>query len=224
MAELKKNKIHNPQFVSDDVPDNISSHDIGRLWLDKTNKRFVVGLPNDSGHGHTLGLLTELDKDNITQNTANTFFSEILDFYCFVEPQITGDKHFDVGYDFFTDIDFIENATQELADYYSFFYLEVESVNSLGYVRTIQTLSGNKFVRLANGTDTYIYNSQPRTVVNYSKVSLPQTVKAVLELKFDNKDVVDRGFILGSDNKTILIYGDPDGFFIDRHIKVKCVK
>jgi len=154
--------------------------------------------------------------DNASSITINNSVETII-------PQVNGDKHYDYGYDFFTDELFLGNINQSIADYYSFFYVEVMSTNSNGYLRTISTDEGDKHVRLAIGSDNYIYNNSTKKVVNYSKIVMPFEIRGVIELKFDNNDVVDRGFELQEDNQTILIYGDPEGFFLNKKVKVKYI-
>jgi len=229
MSDTKKNKIHNPQFVTEAVPEIITESDIGRLWVDNVNKKIVIGIAGAEENSCVLtGLITDDDKNELEssisdiQSTVNvTYFSNILDTYATIEPQVNGDKHYDVGYDFFGDDNFIENSTQELDDYYSFFYIEVGSVEDVGYLRTISTDEGDKHIRPAIGADNYTYNNQNKKVVNYSKIILPFAIKGVIELKFDNKDIVEQGFELQEDKQTILIYGDPEGFFINKRVKVR---
>lgn len=223
MAELKKNKIHNPQFISDKVPESITKDDVGRIWVDNISKRFVIGVQGEPNQGRLVGLLTDDDKNEIKNNVANNYFSEIADVNVTIEKQIEGDVHFDKGYDFFSDDVFMKNATQELMDYYSFFYLEVENTNSINYIRTILTDSGEKHIRCATGHDSYSFNNQIFQIVNYSKIVLPTKVKGIIEIKFDNKDTLEYGFTLSLDMKTILIFGDPDGLFLNQTVKVRYV-
>lgn len=217
MSEIKKNKIHNPQFITEPVPENISASDVGRLWVDKVNKKLIIGLADDGESGMLTDVMTGIDKTDIS----NTYFSGLSDVYVTIEAQVNGDTHYDHGYDFFADSAYTENTTQDIDDYYSFFYIEVADTETAGYLRTISTAEGDKHIRAAIGADNYVYNSQTKKVVNYSKIILPFTVKAVVELKFENKDVVDQGFELQDDNQTILIYGDPEGFFINKKVKVR---
>lgn len=229
MSDIRRNKIHNPQFITDSVPETITESDIGRLWVDNVNKKLVIGIPGEEANSCVLtGLITDDDKSAIEssisdiQSTVNvTYFSNILDTYATIEPQVNGDKHYDEGYDFFSDDNYTENSTQELDDYYSFFYIEVESTESNGYLRTISTDQGDKHIRTAIGADNYVYETQSKKVVNYSKIIMPFEIKGVIELKFDNKDIVEQGFELKEDKQTILIYGDPEGFFLNKRVKVR---
>jgi len=218
---IKKNKIHNPQFITDTVPAVITKDDVGRLWIDKVNKKLVVGL-NDGVDGATItDVVTGIDKTILEKEISDTYFSGLSDVYAVIELQSNGDKHYDHGYDFFGDTNYLENSTQEIDDYYSFFYMEVASIDTVGYLRTISTDSGDKHIRNAIGSDNYIFNSTTKKVVNYGKIILPFKVKVIIELKFENKDIVEYGFELQDDKKTILIYGDPEGFFINQKVKVR---
>lgn len=162
-------------------------------------------------------------QDNIDEIVDNASSINIKNSVDVILPQVNGDIHYDSGYDFFADDIFNENITQDIADYYSFFYIEVPTTDSFGYLRTISTNEGDKHVRPAIGSDNYVYNSETKKVVNYSKIIMPFEIKAVIELKFENNDVVDRGFELQDDKQTILIYGDPEGFFINKKVKVRYI-
>lgn len=224
MTELRKNKIFNPQFVTDETPESISSDDVGRLWVDAKLGKFVVGINDKRKKSNvSVALLTDIDRDDIDEKVSNTYFSELIDFYAIIEAQQSGDRHFDAGFDFFTDDVFLKNTDQVLDDYYSFYYVEVENKQSQNYIRTISTQFGEAHIRCANGHDTYLYDNALYKVVNYSKIILPTPVKKVIDLRFDNKDTVENGFILHSDKKTIYIYGDPEGFFLNKTVKVRCL-
>jgi len=224
----KKNKIHNPQIVTDSVPDTITSVDFGRMWADKTSKKIVIALTDENNQGVLTGLITEIDKSEIQNSIStiqtimtDTYFSAVGDVYATVVEQVNGDTHYDSGYDFFSDANYTENTNQAIDDYYSFFYVEVPDTISSGYLRTIETTEGPKHIRPAIGSDNYVYNNQAQKVVRYSKITLPFTVKEVVEIKFDNKDIIEQGFDLQSDKQTVLIYGDPEGFFINKRVKVR---
>lgn len=221
MSDIKKNKIHNPQFITEEVPVSITDSDVGRLWVDKANKKLIIGLTDDGEAGVLTDVMTGIDKTVMENDISNTYFSGLSDVYATIVLQVNGDTHYDQGYDFFSDTSFIGNSTQEIDDYYSFFYIEVPTIESSGYLRTVSTSEGDKHIRNAIGSDNYIYNSQTKKIVNYSKINLPFVVKAVVELKFENKDIVDQGFVLHSDKQTILIYGDPEGFFVNKKVKVR---
>jgi len=46
MGIVKKNKLHNPQIITDAPPSTITESDIGRLWVDKTNNTISIALGN----------------------------------------------------------------------------------------------------------------------------------------------------------------------------------
>lgn len=225
---IKKNKIHNPQIITDPVPTEIRAEDIGRLWVDHTQNKIVVAVPNGDGGAKAKMLLDDENATEIIANVADkvaqSYFIDIRDQYATIIAQTNGDTHYDSGYDFFGDVDFLNSMTQDQEDYYSFFYIEVPSTTSSGYLRTISTVDGSKHIRKAIGADNYVYNSQNQKVVNYSKILLAAPVKDVVEIKFENKDVLEEvGYELQEDKQTILIYGDPEGFFINKQVKVKYV-
>jgi len=223
MADPRKNKIYNLQFVTDDIPKNITSDDVGRLWIDKNKKKIVVGLVDEHDNSLTTCLLTDFDRVEIVSNAAKIYFSEVIDIQATILPQEISNVHFENGYDFFSDELFLTNADQSLNDYYSFFYLEVPSTTSKGYVRTINTVNGETHIRCATGYDVYMYDGNEEQIVNYSKIILPRTVKSIVEIRFENKDIMEKGFFLHSDKKTIFIFGDPEGFFLNSKVKVKCL-
>lgn len=217
MAE-KKNKIHNPQFVTDAAPSTVQSEDIGRIWFDKTNHAIKLAITNkDTGNPELRNLL---DSNNLV-DIDNQYFKGTTEEYVNIVAQEAGDKHYDNGYDFFSDPIFIQHSTQETDDYYSYFYKEVPDTSSPGYARTISTDVGVKHVRPAYGSDTYQYNSTTYNLTNYSKIILTTPVKEIIDISFANKDILAAGFELLADKKTILIYADPDGFFINQTVKVK---
>ena len=221
MGTIKKNKIHNPQLVTENVPEIVNADDFGRLWVDKTTNKLYLAIKDDEGNPTTVSMFDSVGKNRFQKEIEQTYYKAIIDEYVTVIPQTNGDKHYDIGFDFYSDTIFTKNLTQELEDYYSWFYLEVPTTTDVGYLRTISTSDGEKHIRAAKGSDNYSYNSQLYKVVNYSKIILSQSVKSIVEIKFDNKDVLDHGFELLPDGKTILIYCDPEGFFLNKTVKVR---
>ena len=218
MGLIKKNKIHNPQIITDAVPSTISDNDIGRLWIDKSNNTISIAIGNkDTGIPELRNIL---DTSNYTEMDLK-YFTGVEEEMTQIVSQEVGDKHYDYGYDFFTDELYLKNTTQEIDDYYSYFYKEVPDTTSNGYLRTISTDNGVKHIRTANGKDTYIFNSVTYNLVNYSKINLNKPAKEIISISFDNKDQLTNGYELTQDKKTILIYADPDGAFINKNVKVK---
>ena len=218
MGIIKKNKIHNPQIITDTAPTTITADDIGRLWVDKTTNTVSIAM-----HHKTTGapeLRNFLDSTD-TIEIGNKYYSSISEEFATIELQVAGDEQYDFGYDFFTDAVFLENTNQAYDDFYSYYYKEVPETTSNGYIRTLSTSNGIKHVRRANGHDTYTYNSAQYNLVNYTKITLAQEIKDIIEIKFYNKDVLENGYKLLDDKKTILIYADPEGFFVGQTVKVK---
>lgn len=217
---IKKNKIHNPQLVTDLVPSTVTEEDLGRMWIDTEHDGIYVAIKNK--FTGVPELRSMLDSSTMTA-IDGAYFSDIVYEYSLIIPQEAGDKHYELGYDFFNDAIYIENATQENDDFYAFYYIEVSSTDAPNYIRSISTESGIKHVRAANGYDTYDYMSVTYPLTNYSKIVLNSPIKAVVDIKFENKDVLETGFELLNDKRTILIYADPEGFFINSLVKVRCV-
>jgi len=218
MSSNKKNKLYNPQIITDTIPSTVSDMDIGRIWVDKVSNTISIAVGNkDTGNPELRNILDTTDLETID----NGYYKGVSEEYATIEPQVDGDLHFDNGYDFFTDKVYLENATQEYDDFYSYYYKEVDDTSSAGYIRTISTDAGVKHVRLAIGTDTYKYNDDTKNLVNYSKIKLTNSAKDIVSITFDNKDTLEAGFTLLDDNKTILIYADPEGFFLNKTVKVK---
>jgi len=220
MGLVKKNKLHNPQIVSDAPPVSITSNDIGRLWVDKITNTMSIAIGSKiDGSPELRNILDSNDLNDIDNN----FYKGISEEFADITLQVSGDKHFDNGYDFFDDSIFLENSNQDLDDYYSFFYKEVADSTSIGYIRSISTIDGVKHIRAANGNDSYLYDDNTISHVKYSKIILTTKVKDIISITFDNKDILESGFELQSDKQTILIYADPEGFFINKRVKVKYI-
>ena len=218
MGIIKKNRIYNPQIITDSAPTTITSEDIGRLWVDKTTNIVSIAMPHKTtGAPELRNLLDNTD----SLEMGSKYYSSIGEEFAEIELQVAGDEHYDFGYDFFTDVVFLENTNQEFDDFYSYYYKEVPETTSNGYIRTISTDDGVKHIRMANGNDTYTYNSTEYNLVNYTKIILSKEIKDIIEIKFDNKDVLVYGYKLLNDKKTILIYVDPEGFFIGKTVRVK---
>lgn len=218
MAFDKKTKIHNPQIVTEVPPQTVSDSDIGRIWLNPNNKTISIALWNkQSGLPELRELLDSADIPDLN----STFINAIIDENVTIIPQTIGDLHFDNGYDFFSDSIFLENASQPEIYFYSFFYKLVDSPESDGYVRSISTSDGVKHVRNIYGTERYVYNSNEYNITNYSKINLSQPVKGVLDIIFDNNDVLQSGYVLSNDKKTIYIFCDPSGTFINKEVKIR---
>jgi hypothetical protein len=215
MAIINKNKIHNPQIVSDGIPENISNDDIGRIW--NTGNSFKIALTNENKELK----IKEMLNDDHLEMIDNKYFKEIKEKICVIESQDENDKHYQKGYDFFNDDIFLKNASQEIQDYYSFYYIEVADSSSPGYIRSVSTSDGVKYVRCAIGGDTYTWEGNDYNVVNYSKIKLDEEIKEVVSIIFDNKDILENGYELSEDKKSILIYAEPDGYFIGKQVKVK---
>lgn len=218
MGLIKKNKIHNPQIITDPAPSTVSEEDIGRLWVDTTSNTLKIAVRNKSnGVPELRNLLDNTDLGAIDGG----FFKGISEEIKTVGLQSAGDLHFDNGYDFFSDYIFLSNTTQTYDDYYSFFYIEVPDTSDSRYLRTISTDQGVKHIRKAIGTDLYQYNSTSYNVVKYTKIILDNVAKEIVDIKFENKDSLIVGYTLENDGKTILIYSDPDGFFNGKKVIVK---
>ena len=218
MGIVKKNKLHNPQIITDAPPTVVSEADIGRLWVDKATNTVSIAIGNkDTGIPELRNILDTTDLETIDGG----YYRGIEEEFGIIELQTTGDAHFDAGYDFFTDSVYLENTNQTYDNFYSYYYKEVATTGSAGYIRTISTDSGVRHIRPAIGTDTYQYNSETKKLVNYSKIQLTADAKDIVSITFDNKDTLEAGFTLLDDNRTILIYADPEGFFINKTVKVR---
>ena len=218
MGLVKKNKLHNPQIITDNIPTTITSDDIGRLWLDKTSNTLSIAVGNKTtGRPEVRELL---DSSNL-ESIDSKYFSDIIQESAIIVPQVPGDTHYDNGYDFFSDPIFLKNTNQVYDDFYAYYYKEVEDTGSAGYLRTISTDSGVRHIRAATGSDVYTFNSTQYKLVNYSKIVLTADTKAIVSIIFDNKDELTNGYILSDDKRTILIYADPEGFFLNKTVKVK---
>lgn len=218
MGVVKKNKIHNPQIITDVVPQTVGPEDIGRLWVDAPSNSIKIAVNNkETGQPELRDLLDTTNLEAID----GEFFKGIREEVQTVSLQVSGDKHFDNGYDFFSDEVYLANSTQNDDDFYSFFYVEVPDTNANNYLRTISTASGTKHIRMANGLDTYSYESTDHKIVRYTKITLDNEAKEIVDIKFPNKDSLILGYELAEDNKTILIYSDPDGFFNNKKVIVK---
>jgi len=220
MGIIKKNKLHNPQIITDAPPATVTEADIGRLWVDKTNNTISIALGNTTtGNPELRNLMDSNDLALIDGGYYRGMREEFGD----IVLQSNGDTHYDNGYDFFTDSTYLENTNQSYDDYYSYFYKEVPSTTSNGYLRSVSTFDGVKHVRTANGMDTYQYNSTQYNLVNYSKIILQNDAKDIISITFDNKDNLESGYELLNDKRTILIYADPEGFFINKRVKIKYI-
>lgn len=217
---IKKNKIHNPQLVTDAIPTSVSQDDLGRMWIDTEHDGIYIAIKNK--FTGVPELRSMLDSSTMVA-IDGAYFSGIDYEYSEIVAQTSGDKHYDVGYDFFNDPIYIENSTQADDDHYSFYYIEVTDVTSPGYVRSISTENGIKHIRAAIGTDTYEYMTLTYNLVNYSKIVLANPVKEIIDIKFENKDALETGFELMNDKQTILIYADPEGFFLNKIVKIRYV-
>lgn len=218
MDIIKKNKIHNPQIVTSPTPENVSENDLGRIWVDGVSNTFKIAIRNkDTGIPELRNFLDTTDRDEIDRN----YFKGLTEELKTVELQGAGDKHFDEGYDFFSDPIFLENSTQDHHDYYSFFYMEVDNSSSVGYLRSISTVEGIKHIRNAVGTDSYVYDTQTLPLVKYTKIVLDVPAKEIVDIVFENKDSLVLGYVLAEDKRTILIYSDPEGFYNNKQVMVK---
>jgi len=218
MGIVKKNKLHNPQIITDAPPASVTEADIGRLWVNKSNNTVSIAIGNKTdGTPELRNILDTTDLELIDSG----YYRGIDEEHADIVLQEAGDTHFDSGYDFFTDPFYLSNATQDDDDFYSYYYNEVPETSSEGYLRTISTDDGVKHIRKANGEDTYQFDDTTYNQVNYTKITLNQDIKDIIEIKFTNKDTIDHGFILLDDKRTILIYSDPEGFFIGKSVKVK---
>lgn len=218
MGLNKKNKLHNPQIVSETPPTSVTTSDVGRLWVDPLNNNLVMAMGNKiDGTPELRSLLDTTDYQDID----DVYYKGVGEEFVDIILQISGDLHYDSGYDFFMDTVYLENSDQTSDDFYAYYYKEVADTNSEGYLRTISTDAGAKDIRLAVGTDTYVYDTVTYNLVNYTKLVLAQEVKDIIEIKFGNKDTIEKGFILLEDKRTILLYSDPEGFFIGKTVKVK---
>lgn len=214
---MAKNRIFNPQFVTDAPPETVEEKDLGRMWVDIESKKMKIALPGSDGYE----LRNFLDTDDRLEMD-DTYHKEIKTKILEIIPQQEGDKHFDNGYDFFSDEVFLANADNETQEYYSYYYKEVPDTSSDGYVRSISTIDGVKHIRTANGKDTYELNGVVTQLVKYSKIDLGSEIKGVFDISFvDTKDVLEAGFELSDDKKSVLIFADPDGFFIGKKVKIR---
>jgi hypothetical protein len=221
MGTVRKNKIHNPQLVTENVPGTVAAEDFGRMWVDKASNKLYLAVKDTEGNPTKVSMFDSVEKTAFQEEIDQSYYKSIGDEYATIVAQTNGDKHYDFGFDFYSDVIFTQDLTQEQEDFYSWFYLEVVSTNDAGYLRTISTTEGDKHIRAAKGSDNYTYNSNSYKVVNYSKIILSQPVKSIVEIKFDNKDILEQGFELLSDGQTILIYCDPEGFFLNKTVKVR---
>jgi len=218
MGIVKKNKLHNPQIITDAPPASVTEADIGRLWVDKSNNTISIAIGNkNDGTPELRNILDTTDLELIDSGYYRGIDAEFAD----IVLQTSGDTHYDDGYDFFSDSTYLPNTNQAYDDFYAYYYKEVEDTDSEGYLRTISTDDGVKHIRMANGTDTLVIGDDTFNHVNYTKIILTKDIKGILDIKFDNKDVIDHGFTLLEDKRTILLYCDPEGFFIGKTVKVK---
>ena len=217
---MKKNKLHNPQIVPSPIPETISDTDIGRIWVDKVTHKFKIALFDSEQQ--TPIIRDFLDDSHITQFD-NKYYTSIEEGYFQIVAQVSGDKHFDNGYDFFNDTDFLNNASQDTQDYFSYFYREVSSTSDNGYLRTISTTDGSKHIRTATGNDIITIDGVDESHVKYSKINLGKKVKSIVSIMFQNKDELVSGFELNDEKDTILIYADPDGVIIGKTVKIKYI-
>ena len=218
MGIVKKNKIHNPQIITDSAPETVGPEDLGRLWVDTNSNSIKIAIRNKETDVPELRNL--LDNTDLVDIDGD-FFKGINEELQTVELQVSGDMNYNNGYDFFTDEIYLENATQEHDDHYSFFYIELPDTDSPTYIRTISTDSGVRHIRKATGGDTYLYESQTTPVVKYTKIVLDAPAKEIIDIKFENKDSLVTGYSLSDDNQTIFIYSDPDGFYNNKQVMVK---
>jgi len=218
MGLIKKNKIHNPQFLTAPAPKSVTEEDLGRVWVDGDTKAFKIAIRNkDTDLPELRNFLDTTDRAEIDE----TYFKGIKEELQTVELQVEGDEHYDNGYDFFTDPIYLENTTQEYDDYYAFFYMAVVDTTAAGYLRSISTDDGIKHVRKAVGTDGYVYDDQTLPVVKYTKIVLDAPAKEIVDIKFENKDSLTIGYTLTEDKQSILLYSDPDGFYNNKQVMVK---
>ena len=218
MGIVKKNKIHNPQIITDPAPDVVTVEDLGRLWVDTNSNTIKIAVRNkDTGTPELRNLLDNTDLIGIDDN----YFKGINEELQMVQLQVSGDFNYDYGYDFFSDENYLTNTTQEFDDYYSFFYLEVPDTSHISYLRTISTDSGVRHIRKATGGDRYLYNGEQTPIVKYTKIVLNNDAKEIVDIIFDNKDALVSGYNLADDNRTIYIYSDPDGFYNGKQVSVK---
>jgi len=215
---IKKNKLHNPQIITEQPPEEIVEKDIGRIWIDKTNNNMRIAL-NSKVDG-TPELRNMLDTNDLL-DIDKTFYKGVSTELATIVLQENGDSHYDNGYDFFNDSTFLNHSTQEYDDYYAYFYKEVEDTDSPGYLRSIATDDGTKHIRIALGDDTYEYDNDTYNLVNYSKIVLQNKIKDIIDITFSNKDSIQHGYTLLDDNQTILIYIDPEGLMVGEQVTIK---
>ena len=243
---IKKNRIHNPQIVSDQIPTVLTVSDIGRLWFDSGTKVLAIGSVDgqgnyvaktliDSGSSQTLAetnslslsgniltlekadgttetvdLSTLIDPDTVVDanyshisvtgtsvsdgtNTFSTLTQTVT-----VTAQVSGDKHFNDGYDF------LNNGY--IDEYYVNFY----DVNNTTY--TVEIAGGVKL--------------KPKTGLGFSKITFTnskiiQNLNQISEIRFRNGDVLRSGFELSNDGRSLFVYCDPQSLYVGKQVTIR---
>jgi len=213
---INKNKIHNPQLITDEIPNELSTSDLGRLWINKKQNTISIAVLNNE----TVQLNSLMHQDDMTK-ISNTFYSGVETIFGDIISQEENDPHFESGYDFFSDNIFKELSDDDTDFYYSYFYKEVSGTDDPLYIRSISTVDGVKHIRKVIGTDVVLYDEVEYNHIHYSKIILPYNVKEVVSIMLSNNDEIDTGYILNDEKTIIYLYLDPEGYFIGQRVKIK---
>ncbi len=243
---IKKNRIHNPQIVSDQIPTVLTVSDIGRLWFDSNTKVFAIGSVDtngnyvaktilDSSSHQTLadtdslrlvGTILTLEKADGTTETVD--LESILDPNLVIDPEyahisVTNTSVSDGTNTFSTLSQTLTVATQATGDKHfdeGYDFLNNGFVDNY-YVTFYEQDNVTYTVEIGGGVKL-----KPKTGLGYSKITFANSksissVNSISEIRFSNGDILRSGFELSNDGRTLFVYCDPEGHYVGKKVTVR---
>ena len=243
---IKKNRIHNPQIVSDQIPNVLTVSDIGRLWFDSNTKVFAIGSVDTNGNyvaktildstsHQTLadadslrltGTILTLEKADGTTETAD--LATIIDVATVIDPNyahisVTNTSVSDGTNTFSTLSQTLTVAEQVMGDKHfdqGYDFLNNGFVDNY-YVSFYELDSFDYTIEIGIG-----FKLKPKTGLGYSKITFENSktiasVNSISEIRFSNGDVLRSGFELSPDGRSLFVYCDPEGHYVGKKVTVR---
>lgn len=243
---IKKNRIHNPQIVSDQIPTALTVSDIGRLWFDRNTKVFAIGSVDtngnyvaktilDSSSHQTLaetdslrlvGSILTLEKADGTTETVD--LSTIIDASTVIDPNylhisVTDSSVSDGTHTFSTLSQTVTVSAQASGDKHfdqGYDFLNNGFIDNY-YVSFYDQDSEAYTVEIGGGV-----RLKPKTGLGYSKITFTNSksiasLNSISEIKFSNGDVLRSGFELSPDGRSLFVYCDPEGHYVGKKVTVR---
>lgn len=234
---IKTNRIHNPQIISDPIPQTITSADVGRIWLDSDTKTLSIGGVDQNGNFVVKTILDSSSTQSLAKNNSLTFVNNQL----ILTKSDNSTETIDLS---------VFTTMAEIESYVSSLNLQNEIIEQT--VNVVSQTSGDLhydqgYDFLNNGyVDDYYVNFyiqeneaftvtlgdgtkvKPKTGLSFSKITLLNsktisTISNIKELSFNNGDVLKTGFALSPTGSSVLLYCDPTGKYIGKQATIKFI-